>query len=108
EEVLDGQTRFYRWHMDIPCYETLPGKVTLIHGVVIPKVPDQKLVFEEQSVLPIATGAIVSGALAFSLLTSEEQVFALITTVQYAPRPYEWIRDCKAASDGITVAQVGD
>jgi hypothetical protein len=42
------------------------------------------------------------------LLTPEEQEFALNTTVQYAPRAYEWIRDCKATSDGLGIAKVGD
>ncbi|KAH7388893.1 alpha-ketoglutarate dependent xanthine dioxygenase [Cadophora sp. MPI-SDFR-AT-0126] len=109
-EIENGQTRFYRWHMDMPCYETLPGKVTLIHGIEIPKAPDQKVVFEDGSILPLTAGAtaFVSGALAFSLLSPEEQIFALNTVVQYAPRPYEWIRNCKATSDGLTIAGAGN
>ena len=54
------------------------------------------------------TLSVISGARAFQLLTSEEQEFALNTTVQYAPRAYEWIRDCKATSDGLGIAKVGD
>ncbi|RDW81910.1 hypothetical protein BP6252_03022 [Coleophoma cylindrospora] len=110
EEIADGQTRFYRWHMDMPCYQTLPGKVTLIHGIVIPDRPRQKIVFENGGGLPVDAGAtaFVSGARAFSLLTPEEQEFALNTMVNYAPRPYEWIRNCKATSDGITIAKVGN
>lgn len=49
----------------------------------------------------------MSGAKAFQLLSPEEQEFALNTTVQYAPRPYDWIRDCKATSDGITISSQG-
>ncbi|PVH74280.1 alpha-ketoglutarate dependent xanthine dioxygenase [Cadophora sp. DSE1049] len=110
EQIESGQTRFYRWHMDMPCYETLPGKVTLIHGIEIPKAPDQKVVFENGSTLPLAAGAtaFVSGALAFSLLSPEEKTFALSTVVQYGPRPYEWIRNCKATSDGLTIAHAGN
>lgn len=51
---------------------------------------------------------VISGARAFQFLTPEEQEFALNTTVQYAPRAYEWIRDCKATSDGLGIAHVGD
>ncbi|KAF4631123.1 hypothetical protein G7Y89_g7009 [Cudoniella acicularis] len=40
EELADGQTRFYRWNQDGPLYENLPGKVTLIHAVFVPKLPD--------------------------------------------------------------------
>ena len=43
--------------MDMPCYETLPGKVTLIHGIEIPRAPDQKVFFEDGSILPLAAGA---------------------------------------------------
>ncbi|KAH6692095.1 alpha-ketoglutarate dependent xanthine dioxygenase [Leptodontidium sp. MPI-SDFR-AT-0119] len=91
EETESGQTRFHRRHMVMPCYEALPGRVTLVHGVKIPKAPDQKVVFENGTVLRIAAGAtaFVSGALAFSLLSTEEQSFALNTTIQYAPRRCE-------------------
>lgn len=51
---------------------------------------------------------VVSGARAFQLLSKEEQEFALNTDIQYAPRPYEWMRDCKATSDGLSIAKVGD
>jgi len=51
---------------------------------------------------------VVSGSLSFSLLSEEEQSFALNTVVQYAPRPYEWIRNCKATSDGLTIAHAGN
>lgn len=27
--------------------------------------------------------------------------------MQYAPRAYEWIKDCKAAADGLSIARVG-
>lgn len=37
----------------------------------------------------------------------EEQEFAMNTEVQYAPRAYEWIRDCKATSDGMSIANKG-
>jgi hypothetical protein len=53
------------------------------------------------------TGPVFSGSRNFSLLTPEEKRFALHTTVEYAPRAYEWIKACKATSDGLSIARVG-
>ena len=51
---------------------------------------------------------VVSGARAFELLSPSEQEFAINTVVEYAPRVYEWIQNCKATSDGLSVASVGN
>lgn len=56
-----------------------------------------------QSVLSI----VFSGARVFSLLIPEEQEFALNATVTYAPRAYEYIRQCKASEDGLTIPDFG-
>ncbi|KAH9906293.1 alpha-ketoglutarate dependent xanthine dioxygenase [Xylariomycetidae sp. FL2044] len=108
-EVADGMTRPYRWHMDAPLYERLPGFVTSLHSLRIPALPDQKIVFPRGQAMPVAAGATVfySGARAFQLLSEEEKRFALHTKVQYAPRAYEYIRDCKATDDALTIAKVG-
>ena len=50
---------------------------------------------------------VYSGARAFQLLSDDEKEFALNTTVQYAPRAYEWILNCKATDDGLTIASSG-
>ena len=50
---------------------------------------------------------VFSGARNFELLSPEEQEFACNTTVQYAPRAYEWIRNCKASADGLTIESLG-
>jgi hypothetical protein len=50
---------------------------------------------------------VFSGARAFALLTPEEQEFALNTTVTYAPQAYEYIRQCKASDDGLTIPTMG-
>lgn len=50
---------------------------------------------------------VISGGRAFDLLSDEEKEFALNTTVQYAPRAYEWIGDCKATSDGLGIVSPG-
>lgn len=54
-----------------------------------------------------ANFVVFSGARNFELLTPEEQDFALNTTVQYAPRAYEWMADCKASADGLTIPNIG-
>ncbi|RDW91643.1 alpha-ketoglutarate dependent xanthine dioxygenase-2 [Coleophoma crateriformis] len=109
DEIEKGYTRPYRWHMDAPLYESLPGFVTSIHAIEVPQVPDQQLQFPGGQSMPIAAGATIffSGARNFELLSPEEQEFACNTTVQYAPRAYEWIRDCKASADGLTIQSKG-
>lgn len=31
----------------------------------------------------------------------------IVTTVQYAPRAYEWMGNCKATADGMSIAKKG-
>ncbi|KAJ5364090.1 uncharacterized protein N7496_009803 [Penicillium cataractarum] len=110
QDSLDqGYTRPYRWHMDTPFYERLPGEVTILHSIRIPKMSDQKIKFPGGEEKEIAAGATAffSGARAFELLSPEEQEFALNTTVTYAPQAYEYIRQCKASEDGLTIPTFG-
>ncbi|KAL1591490.1 hypothetical protein SLS60_011882 [Paraconiothyrium brasiliense] len=109
QEVASGLTRPYRWHMDAALYENLPGIVTSLHAIEVPKVPAQKLQFPDGQTMDVAAGATLffSGARNFEVLSPEEQEFALNTTVHYAPRAYEMIRNCKASSDGLTIENVG-
>ena len=95
--------------MDNPLYERLPGKVTALHSIITPNIPDQKVALSDGKFMNLQAGAtaFISGARAFSLLTPEEQEFALNTDIQYAPRAYEWIRDCKATSDGLGIVDQG-
>ncbi|KAL5119250.1 hypothetical protein ACEQ8H_002737 [Pleosporales sp. CAS-2024a] len=97
------------WHMDAALYESLPGVVTSLHAIEVPEVPDQQLQFPEGKTMTVAAGATLffSGARNFQVLGPEEQAFALNTTVHYAPRAYEMIRNCKATSDGLSIASVG-
>ncbi|KAE9971116.1 hypothetical protein EG328_010693 [Venturia inaequalis] len=108
-EIAEGLTRPYRWHMDAPLYENLPGFVTSIRAVEVPNIPRQKLQFPNNTSMEISAGATLffSGARNFELLSPEEQEFAINTTVQYAPRAYEWMRNCKASPDGLTIEKVG-
>ncbi|KAJ5607528.1 hypothetical protein N7537_004147 [Penicillium hordei] len=107
--VHDGYTRPYRWHMDTPFYERLSGEVTILHSICIPNTPDQKIKFPDGKEKTISAGATAffSGARVYSLLTPEEQEFALNTTVTYAPQAYEYIRQCKASEDGLTILNFG-
>ncbi|KAK8209941.1 hypothetical protein BKA81DRAFT_378878 [Phyllosticta paracitricarpa] len=108
KEIDQGFTRPYRWHMDMPLNGNLPGYVTTIHCVQAPDLPDQKIKFPDQDMpIPAAATAFLSGARAFELLTPEEKEFALNTTILCAPRAYEWMRECKATEDGMTIAKVG-
>ncbi|KAK8191992.1 alpha-ketoglutarate dependent xanthine dioxygenase [Phyllosticta capitalensis] len=108
EEIAQGYTRPYRWHMDMPLNGNLPGFVTSLHCLQAPELPDQKIKFPDQDLaIPAGATAFLSGARAFELLTPEEKEFALNTTVLYAPRAYEWMRDCKATEDGFTIAKTG-
>ncbi|KAK5121361.1 hypothetical protein LTR85_005527 [Meristemomyces frigidus] len=109
EAIRNGHTRPYRWHMDAPLYENLPGVATVLHALEVPDLPDQTLDFPSGEEMDIAAGATAffSGARNFDLLTPTEQQFAWNTTVQYAPRAYEWIKDCKATADGLSIAKKG-
>ena len=51
--------------------------------------------------------AVFSGARNFEVLSAEEQEFALNTIVQYAPRAYEWVNQCKATPDGLSIERSG-
>lgn len=57
DAVKEGFTRPYRWHMDAPLYENLPGIATVLHAVQVPSLPDQKLAFDNQQEMDIAAGA---------------------------------------------------
>ncbi|CEJ54243.1 Putative Alpha-ketoglutarate dependent xanthine dioxygenase [Penicillium brasilianum] len=109
DSLEQGYTRPYRWHMDTPFYERLPGEVTILHSIRIPNLPDQKIKFSDGEEKEIAAGATAffSGARAFELLSPEEQEFALNTTVTYAPQAYEYIRKCKSSEDGLTIPNFG-
>ncbi|GAB7355487.1 hypothetical protein MBLNU459_g5982t1 [Dothideomycetes sp. NU459] len=109
EDLDAGFTRPYRWHMDAPLYDILPGRATILHSLENPESPDQRIRFPDGECMDLAAGATAfySGARNFQLLTPEEKRFALNTTVQYAPRAYEWIRDCKATADGMSIAKAG-
>lgn len=57
QEVADGRTRPYRWHMDAALYENLPGYVTSLHAIEVPEVPKQRLQFSEDETMDVPAGA---------------------------------------------------
>lgn len=61
EQIDDGYTRPYRWHMDTPFYERLPGEVTILHSIKAPELPDQKLRFPDGKEKSIGAGATACG-----------------------------------------------
>ncbi|KAF1979046.1 alpha-ketoglutarate dependent xanthine dioxygenase [Bimuria novae-zelandiae CBS 107.79] len=82
---------------------------TSLHAIEVPSVPSQKLQFPDGQIMDVAAGATLffSGARNFDVLSAEEKEFALSTTVHYTPRAYEMIRNCRATSDGLTIASLG-
>lgn len=111
EQVANGQTRFFRWHIDAALYGLSPPMVTTLLGCVVPpKQEKQTIVYEDtKEVLELVKGAtaFASGATAFSLLSDEDKDYALNTTVVYAPHPYIYINNAKATSDGLTMVSEG-
>jgi alpha-ketoglutarate-dependent taurine dioxygenase len=57
DAIREGFTRPYRWHMDAPFYENLPGIATVLHAVQVPSLPDQRLVFDDGQESDIAAGS---------------------------------------------------
>jgi alpha-ketoglutarate-dependent taurine dioxygenase len=57
DAVQEGFTRPYRWHMDAPLYENLPGVATVLHAIQVPSLPDQRLAFDDGEELDIPAGA---------------------------------------------------
>jgi alpha-ketoglutarate-dependent taurine dioxygenase len=110
DQIKDGQTRFYRWHIDSALYELSPPIATTLLGIhVPPRGKLEKIIYDDGEVLELAQGAtaFVSGRNAFRDLSEEDKEIALNTTVIYAPHPYIFISPAKATSDGITMVSEG-
>ena len=59
DEVAQGYTRPYRWHMDAPLYDTLPGFVTSLLAIQVPGLLQQKLQFPGGKSSDIAAGSTI-------------------------------------------------
>lgn len=111
DELAQGRTRFYRWHIDAALYELSPPMVTTLMGLIVPDSSErQTIVYEDtKESIDIAKGAtaFASGKIAFDALSDDDKTFALNTIVVYAPHPYIYINDCKATWDGLTIESEG-
>lgn len=106
-EKEEGQTKFYRWHIDSALYGLSPPVCTTLLGIDVPPSDKvQTIKYEdsgEEIKLTQAATCFVSGANAFKLLSPEDQELALGSTVVYAPHPYIFISPAKATDDGLTM-----
>lgn len=111
EDQDAGYTRFYRWHIDSALYGLSPPLCTTLLGIHVPGSDEkQKIRYEdtkEEFEIAKAGTAFMSGAIAFNLLSKEDQDLALGTTVEYAPHPYIFISPARATSDGLTMVSEG-
>ncbi|PLN79966.1 Clavaminate synthase-like protein [Aspergillus taichungensis] len=98
-------TRFYRWHIDAALYDLHPPHVTTLLAVQVPKGRRQTLRYDDGSNetldVPLGTTAFVSGERMFSLLSDEDQEFALTSRVEYAPHPYIWMSRARSLPTGL-------
>ncbi|KAK9455067.1 hypothetical protein V1511DRAFT_499358 [Dipodascopsis uninucleata] len=110
QEMAEGYTRFYRWHIDSALYGLAPPVVTTLLGIECPTGQKQKILYEDTGDVAesdVAATAFASGAIAFENLSDEDKQFALNTTVVYAPHPYIFISPTGATSDGLTIVSEG-
>lgn len=112
EIIMEGKTRFYRWHIDSALYDLSPPMVTTLLGIRVPPATQiQTIDYDDATgdVLELSQGAtcFVNGAAAFDRLSPEEKEFALNTTVEYAPHPYIFISSAKASKDGLVMISEG-
>jgi alpha-ketoglutarate-dependent taurine dioxygenase len=107
QELAQGQTRYYRWHIDSALYGLSPPVATTLLGIHVPPHDKTlKVVYEdtkEEKELTQGATAFISGKMAFDRLSPEDKELALKTTVVYAPHPYIFISPAKATSDGLTM-----
>jgi alpha-ketoglutarate-dependent taurine dioxygenase len=111
EQMADGLTRFYRWHMDAALYELHPPKVTTLLAIQVPEPREQTVLYDDGSGdtlrVQLGTTAFVSGAKAYETLGPAQREFALRTSARYAPHPYVWMRKARARSNGLGLVSEG-
>jgi alpha-ketoglutarate-dependent taurine dioxygenase len=111
EQMANGFTRYYRWHMDAALYELHPPKVTTLLALQVPEPRDETVLYDDGSGdtlrVQLGTTAFVSGAKAFESLSPAQREFALKTQARYAPHPYVWMRNARARSNGLGLVSEG-
>lgn len=104
----DLQLFFMLWKCPTYPIKSSNSRVKKAWISLLVQLPVRPPTFAEFSCLSSSRSITVfSGNRNFELLSPEEQEFAMNTTVQYAPRAYEWIKNCKATSDGLSIAKKG-
>jgi alpha-ketoglutarate-dependent taurine dioxygenase len=110
-QEAQGQTRFYRWHIDAALYEFHPPKVTTLLALEVPEGRSETVVYDDGSgdtlEVPLGATAFVSGYRAFESLSASDQAWALRTSARYAPYPYVWMRNARARSTGLGLVSEG-
>lgn len=111
EEFDAGHTRFQRWHIDAPLYERDPAWFTTLRCIKRPTNPQVIVHWDDGSgqAMKVEPGltAFVSNVQTYELMTPEEQVIADHSWVEYAPRPYSWMGDCRGNPNGLGVVSEG-
>ncbi|ORY23920.1 alpha-ketoglutarate dependent xanthine dioxygenase [Naematelia encephala] len=107
QQLAEGKTRFYRWHIDAALYAKNPPIVTTLLGIRNPNGDMQTVLYDdgtgdELKVTPGAT-AFVSGSTALDSLPTHLRSLALNSRITYAPHPYTFISPCRAHSTGLIV-----
>ncbi|KZT21960.1 Clavaminate synthase-like protein [Neolentinus lepideus HHB14362 ss-1] len=111
EEVAQGYTRFFRWHIDAALYELSPPKVTTLYAIRVPQGPNQTVRYDDgtgdELQVPVAPTAFVSTKRMFDMLPQELKSVAVRGRVKYAPHPYVWMSTAKLVNNGLSVETEG-
>ncbi|ETS85892.1 hypothetical protein PFICI_03917 [Pestalotiopsis fici W106-1] len=111
DEFDSGHTRFQRWHIDAPLYERDPAWFTTLRCIKRPTEPKVTVHWDDGSgqTMEVEPGltAFFSNVQTYELMTPEEQKVADHSWVEYAPRPYTWMGECRGNPNGLGVASEG-
>ncbi|KAI9316283.1 taurine catabolism dioxygenase [Dichotomocladium elegans] len=111
EDIANGKTRFYRWHMDAALYKLNLPKVTSLFGFKNPEPRRQTVVYDDGTGhtldVQLGTTAFISGQHAFEILPPDLKELAFRTQVKYAPHPYLWMSKAKSNSTGLGMVSEG-
>ncbi|GME37561.1 hypothetical protein GTA08_BOTSDO09485 [Neofusicoccum parvum] len=108
-----GRTRFHWWHADGTFWKFEPPLFTLFRPVRFPTggVAEQTVEWADGSGTSLAAKpgrtAFVSTEQLYDLLSEEEKRVADHSWVEYMYWPYEWIKGCRGAPNGLGVASEG-
>lgn len=104
-------SRFARWHIDAAFYRAHPPRVTSLWAKIMPEAPEVTVRWDDGSgetmkAQPGRTAFIDSTQL-YASLSEGDKAWVRHSRVRYAPSPYQWIQDAKAAGNGFTMVSEG-